>query len=214
MKNIVVPALLAAVVAAAVSILVGRSGYGGPQASSTVTGDASTAPTATALAKLLAFYRKNPASTTLTLAKDAHGDCQAEVDSDPVGNLPEKWVFWYVINEDCELNPKETITKVKLVFTPSLKHQYPFAKTEVFSKKHQELIYIHEKIKKVGADPNDEVDYEKYAYKVYFLNGKGVNPNVPILDPDLEVEGGNNNLPPVQKPPAPAPATAPPAKKQ
>src|SRR5689334_20271186 len=125
MKNLAVPTLLAAVVAAAVAMFMPRSDSGGT---------APTAPglTAADVTRLLAGYKKNPPSTTLTLYKDTSTTCKAEVDSDPVGNLPEKKVFWYVINEDCPL--KEAHPKVKLVFIP-VKDQYPFTKKEVESKR-------------------------------------------------------------------------------
>ena len=215
MKTLAVPTLLAAAVAAAVAFAVARSGYGVPAPPEPASGANLTAPSAPALTALLAAYKKNPPATTLTLSKES-GACRAEVDSDPVGNLPERRVFWYVLNDadfPCDLT--EANPKIKLVFTPNATTlQYPFQKKEVESKRQNDLVYVHEKIKKWGkGDPDKVVDYGKYSYKVYLLNGKTQKPDEPVLDPDLEVEDdGNRNAAP-QAPPAPAPA-APPAKKQ
>jgi hypothetical protein len=193
MKSIVVPTLLAAVVAAVVSIAVGRSGYGAPATSNTVT-DADPATRGPRLATLLLAYKKNPDTTTILLSKES-GACKAEVGSDPVGNRPEKRVFWHVLNDSdypCAL--KETHPKIKLVFEPNGDGQYPFSNKEVNSRRHGDLTYVYEKIKKHGKHESQEVEYGLFKYAVYLTNGDGVDPTKPILDPDLEVEEPPNPL--------------------
>jgi len=209
MNNMVVPSLLAAVVAAAVSVLVARMSPAAPPPEASTASPA--ALSANSFMTLLATYKKNPPATTITLYKE-DGECKAEVDSDPVGNLPEKRVFWYVLNDSCDL--KEAHPKIKLVFTPNANGKYPFKDKEVTSKRQNDLVYVHEKIKKVGAHATDETEYDTYKYAVYLLNGTSTDPNTPILDPDLEVEEGNRNVTMGQKPAGAAPAPAPPVKKQ
>lgn len=211
MKNVVIPALVAAVVAAAFSWFVVRSAdSGAPLTSSGASTGNRAALSADDLAQRLMGYKKNPDTTTLLLTKES-GACKAEVGSDPIGNLNDKRVFWLVLNDTdypCDLN--DAYPKIKLVFTP-VGGQYPFSTREVPSKHTPALDFVFEKIKKLGSHPNNEVNYGLYPYKVYLLNGKTTNPAVPILDPDLEVEEGNRNPPPAAAPTDPASA---PAKKQ
>jgi hypothetical protein len=189
MKTVVMPLVLAAVVAAAVSALMLRAGYGGPAPSGAAANGRATGPSADALRTLLAGYKKNPDTTTIVLFKD--GVCKAEVGSDPIGNYPERRVFWHVLNDTerpCEL--KEPHPKIKLVFEPNENGRYPFAQKDANSRRHGDLVYVYEKIKKLGSGPNDaEVDL--YKYSVYLLNGTDTDPEKPIFDPDLEIEDPN-----------------------